>query len=118
MEENGKIVHGMWGAVKLRLLSSPNLSSRVHWLTLAKIWGKNAGVVSAFLLEGMRLATRRPSGRAINAPSTPCREAALLTISLGVAYRFRNAVPGVAEVPVFLKTSGVSPGISSPFCKP
>src|SRR6187455_2347472 len=88
-----KIFQGTLPTVKLRLLRSPMRSSLVVWLTFPKIWGRNAAKVSAFRLFDNLLATSRPSGNAINAPSTPSRDEVRDTISLGVAYFEMNLVP-------------------------
>ena len=69
-------------------------SSLVHWLTLPKIWGRNAASVSPLRSGERRLATISPSGKAISAPATPSSAAARETTSLGVAYLATNLVPG------------------------
>ena len=80
-----KIFHGTFPTVKLRLFSSPRRNSLVQWLTLEKICGRNAASVSPFISAGMRLATIKPSGRAMSAPATPSNPAARETISFGEA---------------------------------
>ena len=68
-------------------------SSREHWLTRAKICGRNAASVSAFRSAGTWLATRKPSGRAMTAPATPGSAAVRATMSFGVASRVVKSVP-------------------------